>query len=323
MSIGLTEIKPKDFSNYLFRPSSLAKLLGGYFQKWESPLTAKQETELKDLQSKDSKSKKRFELKNKLVEYDKLIDDHRAGMPVLTDATKHALLDIFNEEVLGITNFEGNTATYRGTDQEKDSLQLLNDVTGGNYAIFGKRLENGLISGQPDIVGSTMVGDIKTCLNYPTFLKKGKVEADKYKWQLWGYYNLLKTTQDQTGLTDDQINKIKGGCIIFACPSYPDHYIQAQVTRFTDYLNKDFDFELADEKEIETHQERIADVFKTKWLNLNYDRIPKIKRIKIAMVDIPKITYADAAIYLESCRKYLQGINNNYFTKETEIKIIK
>lgn len=280
MSIYDFEVKPKDFSDYPFRCSSLGSLVGAYVNYATSPaLTEKQQEEHDRLSLKPKITELQSE---KLKSYQEKINKKASSQIELMPGTKTVLKEIFDEEVLGYKPFSDTKATVRGNRDEQASIDLINRVYNTNYIKNEKKLSNPWIEGTPDIL-SLKVGDVKTAENKKTFDYYGQKQADKHEWQLWGY---------------EQLKGVSNSVIIRTLPSYPDDVIAKETERLLRYATEDTD--------IQALQRRI-------YLNHNYDRIEESKRVKIFEVETYQGDPSLVWEYLEICRAYLNGMVKNYF----------
>lgn len=284
------EVKPKDYSNYLFRPSSLDRILTGFVSDWLSPaMTEKQETEYIRLSNKDKITEKQKEI---LEAYQAKIDKKKEAKIELTRASKNYLQELFESVCLGISPFTGTNATERGDREEEASIDLVKLAYGiDNLVKNTKTFTNQYLSGTPDLIvnkdNKKIVLDVKTAETYKSFTAFDEDKASQYKYQLWGYKELVGA---------DEV------WIVRTLPSYPDKVIIKEINKKLSYLDTDT-----------TTQEQIDDIRKTTYLNMNYDRIDPIRRIKLFKVEPPQISSYIIYQYLALHRLYLNGIVKNYF----------
>lgn len=269
------EVKTIDWKNFKFRCYSLKDLIGGYYNKQDKPpLTAKQFEEIQTLEAKDKRTAKQAE---KLKAYQAKVDEwtRKQDTVELETATISVLNKIWAEEVLKIKEVLKSKAVRRGVKNEDDSIKMVGQVFNANLSKNTKRFENKFLTGEPDLIVNESIVDIKTCESWATFEKKSlKSAADDYFWQLWGYLYL-------TGK--------KKAYIAYTLPSYDEQAI-----------------EYAKSSTINVDEENQT------FLNMNFDRIPAIKRVKIAKVEIGDVDVKRIETYLQECRNYLQRKTERY-----------
>lgn len=301
------QIRPKDFSNYLFRSSSLHKLVGAYVNKVTSPaLTEAQQRKYDELIAKTKLTAKQAETLSGL---EARIDDHNNGNIEITQGAKTELIRIFRKECLGLDPFTDSTATARGTRDEDISIDLLNEAYNTNYTKNETKFAGLYTHGTPDII-SNNIGDIKTAENFDTFERFNQTKADEYKWQLWDYkqnyiFNLLKDGGLKPGVEGyqekyEELNDSIKTVIIRTLPSYPETEIFLQQEKRKKYA-------------LDNSKDNLNKISKQVYLNMNFDRIPANKRVKIFNVETFDGDSSIVYEYLEQCRKYLNGIVRSYF----------
>jgi len=263
-------VKEIDWSNFKFRCHYLGDLVGNWYNKENKPvLTDKQLEEFKKLESKAKLTDKQAET---LANYKIKIEEwHKNKENIkLEPATITVLNKIWAEEVLSIREILLRKAVKRGIKQENESIDLVNNVLKSKLTKNTKRLENNYFSGEPDIITKNQIIDIKTCESWQTFYYKSiKTATDDYFWQLWAYCQLANKSQ---------------AFIAYTLPSYDNETIAYEQSKTMD---------IKQENQI--------------YLNMNFERIPKNKRIKIAKVEITGVNKQKVEKYLDKCREYLQS----------------
>lgn len=264
------ELKQINWNNFKFRCHYLGDLVGGWYNKQNKPvLTEKQFEEVKKLENKPKLTDKQAEtLANYKIKVDEWV--RKQDNVELEPATITVLNRIWAEEVLSIRDVLLSKAVKRGVKQEDESIDLVNYIFKSALQKNTQRFENDYLSGEPDLVTKSSIVDIKTCESWHTFYYKSiQTATDDYKWQLWAYCQLANKSQ---------------AFIAYTLPSYDDETVAYQQSKTMD---------IEEENQI--------------YLNMNFERIPKIKRIKIAKVDVSGIDKVKVEKYLDKCREYLQS----------------
>lgn len=124
-----------------------------------TPLTVRQMDELSELETKEKNGKK----------------------VILSDTCIEYLMEWYAWETAGKRPLKEQfeiAEMRKGKLAEGDSIALLSVVEGTLYEKNTERIENDFLSGEPDIYAgeriyaATKITDIKTCFDYPIFLKK-------------------------------------------------------------------------------------------------------------------------------------------------------
>jgi len=190
------------------RCSELKNVVGPAYKRFLNPLTDEE-------QEKYDKWKEAG--KTELVTFIKLQEKLDKGKDLSVSST--VVNTFYNKYILGIDSFFGNQATQRGTNQEQDSIDLLNSVYNCKYTKHEGRETNEYITGEPDIKTVKAIGDIKTRATWDTFEKRtSQDDIDDHMWQLWGYGQLFGKKQ---------------GVIINTLPSYDPKWIETQLNYLT------------------------------------------------------------------------------------------
>lgn len=264
------EINLKNFSDYKFHCHYLEGLIGSFLNDLQKPaLTGKQEEAYKELLFKDKLTKVQAE---KLAEFEAKIKEKETPSFELAQGTKSVLHKIWNFEVLGIKEVLKSKAVRRGKSQENESIDLVNEVFKINLSKNTQRFENDYFTGEPDLITDKSIIDIKTCESWETFYSKTEKKANEdYFYQVWAY--MLLTGKKQ-------------GFIAYTLPSYDENFIV-----------------YAQSSTIDVEEENQI------FLNLNFDRIPTNKRIKIFKIQNQDIDLEAVYQYLDQCREYLNNLN--------------
>jgi len=112
------------------------------------------------------------------------------------DTAKTALDELYIKNTFGRRKVVVTQEMSKGIECEEESISLLTAVNGEFYEKNSTRFHNDFINGEPDIIASDRVIDIKTSWDIFTFgktespfTKSGKPTA--YGWQLIGYMWLI------------------------------------------------------------------------------------------------------------------------------------
>ena len=290
------ELEIKDFSNYKFRCHYLGDLLGAFCNKYQADL---------DYIENCKKNKYGIDLTEKQTETAEKVKEKTATQKALTKTdetflndvflkkakelelvkekvsnfdydleagTKSVLHTIWNFETLHIKPVLKSKAVRRGKAQEDESIDLVNQVFNIQLSKNTQRFENDYFTGEPDLITDKSVIDIKTCESWETFYSKTEKKANEdYFYQVWAYMLLTDKTQ---------------GYIAYTLPSYNEDFIQYKQDTALD--------------QEEAEQE---------FYNMNFDRIPPNKRIKIFKIQRADIDLNIVHQYLNKCREYLNNLN--------------
>jgi hypothetical protein len=82
----------------------------------------------------------------------------------------------------------------KGLLMESDSIGLLLAIDGVIYSKNEQRFNNGVITGEPDIIHDGKIIDVKTSWDLFTHIKNKKINP-KYEWQVLGYMELTGCKQ--------------------------------------------------------------------------------------------------------------------------------
>jgi len=266
-------IKMLDFRDFKFRCHYLGDLIGSFLTQEEKPaLTELQEREYKDLVFKEKLTEKQTE---KLANYEAKIKAKENSVMEITQGSKTVLHTIWNEECLKIKPVLKSKAVRRGKRQEDESIDLVNQVFNIKMSKNTQRFENDYFTGEPDLITEKSVIDIKTCESWETFYSKNEKKANNdYFYQVWAY--MLLTGKEQ-------------GFIAYTLPSYDENSISYSQSSTMD---------VEEENQI--------------FLNMNFDRISKDKRVKIYKIENREIDLDKVYKYLDKCRQYLNNLTTQF-----------
>jgi len=289
------EIKMIDFRDYKFRCHYLGNLIGSFLNKIKSDEDYLEKVKLNkfeiDLTDKQTETAEKVQEKIKngkeLTKTDKtFLNDvflkKQQDLEIvktrvsnfgyeLEDSSKSVLHKIWNFECLSIKEVLKSKAVRRGKSQEDESIDLVNQVFDITMSKNTKRFENDFFTGEPDLITEKSIIDIKTCESWETFYSKTEKKANEdYFYQVWAYMIL-------TGK--------KEGLVAYTLPSYDDAYIT---------YDKSSNINIEEENQI--------------FLNLNFDRIPKNKRVKIFKIENKEVDLFKVYQYLNKCRQYLDNL---------------
>ena len=82
----------------------------------------------------------------------KLIGDGRSKAAVISDTAKSAIRDIVKEDLYGFRSFTGNQYTQKGNLLEDLAIEMSGKMRLRNYQKHVGRVENGLITGECDVL---------------------------------------------------------------------------------------------------------------------------------------------------------------------------
>lgn len=121
----------------------------------------------------------------------KLMTTSRSKTDVLSQTAKSHIDQLAKEDFFGYTSPVVNRYIDKGTNQELESIQLLNAVRFENYEKNTLRMENDFITGECDIVINERIIDIKTSWSLDTFPELPEdIDAKDYEWQGRAYMML-------------------------------------------------------------------------------------------------------------------------------------
>lgn len=175
-------MRTSDFSNYLFRCSSLGRIMSGV----KPNLTKKQEDLLSDLKEKQKINKI---TDSQIITLGKLIEQKKAK-PKLSTGAKSYLQDLHKREMTGRQDQIRSKYLDKGIQVEEQSLTLYSKVYGKLLIKNKKRYTNEYLTGEPDNT-QEIIRDIKSSWDIMTFpLYDEEVKNHDYLWQGQGYMEL-------------------------------------------------------------------------------------------------------------------------------------
>lgn len=122
----------------------------------------------------------------------KLMTTSRSKTDVLSQTAKSYIDQLAKEDFFGYTSPIVNRYLDKGTNQELESIQLLNSVRFENYEKNTQRIENDFITGECDILTNDKIIDIKTSWSLDTFPELPEdIDSKEYEWQGRAYMLLF------------------------------------------------------------------------------------------------------------------------------------
>ncbi len=173
-----------DFSNYVFRASSIGKIMSD----GKSAITDKQLQTIEDLQSKSVLTGKQSDELARLLE--------KKNNPCLGDTCTSYLKQCHREAKYGRKKFFSNKYIEKGLNVEEDGITLLSRVKKTFYKKNDKRLTNEYVTGEPDLFQGPEIQkayegtDIKCSWDLFTFPYAGDRIDSNYYWQAQTYMAL-------------------------------------------------------------------------------------------------------------------------------------
>jgi len=121
----------------------------------------------------------------------KLMTTSRSKTDVLSQTAKSYINQIAKEDFFGYESPIINRYLDKGTNQELESIQLLNAVCFDNYQKNTQRVENDFMTGECDIITKEKIIDIKTSWSLDTFPELPEdIDSKEYEWQGRAYMYL-------------------------------------------------------------------------------------------------------------------------------------
>jgi hypothetical protein len=122
----------------------------------------------------------------------KLMTTSRSKTDVLSQTAKSYIEQLAKEDYFGYTSPLVNRYLDKGTNQELESINLLNSVRFENYEKNTQRIENDFITGECDIITNDSIIDIKTSWSLDTFPELPEdIDSNQYEWQGRAYMLLF------------------------------------------------------------------------------------------------------------------------------------
>jgi hypothetical protein len=121
----------------------------------------------------------------------KIMTNPRTKGEVLSETAKTYIRQIAKEDFYGYNSELNNKYLSKGTNQELESIELLNAVRFEEYTKNTQRITTDLLTGECDIITDDTIIDIKTSWSLETFPATASEAHDKdYEWQVRGYMML-------------------------------------------------------------------------------------------------------------------------------------
>jgi hypothetical protein len=121
----------------------------------------------------------------------KLMTTSRSKTDLLSQTAKSYINQIAKEDFFGYESPIINRYLDKGTNQELESIQLLNAVCFDNYQKNTQRVENDFMTGECDIITKEKIIDIKTSWSLDTFPELPEdIDSNQYEWQGRAYMML-------------------------------------------------------------------------------------------------------------------------------------
>jgi len=246
----------KYFTDYKFRCSDLGKIMTGTARQG---LTEKQKQTLEELKRKEK-------LTDKQKEYLLELEAKANAEPEISKTTLSFLKELALEIVTGRRKEIETMAMVKGTEEEQESINLLNSFLKSNYQKNEKRLENEYIVGTPDIIDTKnkIARDIKTSKDIFTFpYFETELNNLDYYWQVMGYMWL-------TGYREAYVD--------YVLINTPEWQIQRLLkSKYYEFLDRGFS-----DEELEFKQNEYE---LTVRFNLTYDDLEIEQRIRTFKVE--------------------------------------
>jgi hypothetical protein len=121
----------------------------------------------------------------------KICTNPRTKGEVLSETAKTYIRQLAKEDFYGYNSELNNKYLSKGTNQELESIELLNAVRFEEYTKNTERITTDLLTGECDIITDDTIIDIKTSWSLETFPATPSEAHDKdYEWQVRGYMML-------------------------------------------------------------------------------------------------------------------------------------
>ena len=150
-----------------------------------------------------------------------LMADPKGKGETLSVGAKTAIKKLVQESLFGARGQLNSKYIKKGLECEQASIDLLNEITCGDFVKNEERRMNPWIQGEPDIVAKGYGVDVKTVWSMETFPLIPEDGANKgYEWQCRGYmmlfdkpkwdvaYCLVDTPDHLIGMEDPEIHKV-------------------------------------------------------------------------------------------------------------------
>lgn len=262
----------KNFDNYLFRCSSLGRIMTGV----KIGLTENQE-ETYNAYNLRFKGEGRPLTANQIEVFHDL-GAKKNAKPTLSQTTKTYLQEIHKEEIFGRRNEIRSKYLDKGIQVEEQSLSLYTEVTGELFLKNKERFNNEFITGEPDNKQGK-IRDIKSSWSFETFpLYDTEITNKDYQWQLMGYMEL-------TGLKESEL--------VYCLIDTPEMLIEDEKRRMSWKLGM-----------IELPEELGEEIEK----NLTYSDIPQEMRVKVFSLEFSQKAIDALYSQIAVCREYMNEL---------------
>jgi len=248
----------------------------------------------------DIQLKKLTELKAKIKLTDKQAEERdelelklkRSKQPApLSDGAKSRVKEVFLKDLYGLENDIWSKEMDKGNECEDESIKLFAKVS-GNFGVKKnlETFENDLFIGTPDIITDTEIIDIKTSYNGLTFpWFDEEIPTPGYEIQLQVYMYL-------TGR--------RKAFLAYCLTDANEDAIQDEIRR-----------ETWRQKVIDVSQEKAEEIDKKVRLQMEYNRIPDILRVKVWAIEYDRKIIDKLIERVELCRVYYAELENQINNK--------
>lgn len=290
-----------DFDNYLFRCSSLGKLMVGV----KPNLTEKQTDEMHRLTDKLNDGKI---TENQTILLGQLLEKKNAKNE-LSETTKNYLKELHLEKLFKRTDELRNKYCDKGIQVEEKSFTLFSHVSGKPFFKNKERFNNEFITGEPDNV-NMVVRDIKSSWDFSTFpFYETEIPNSMYEWQLQGYLALTGLKEAELvyclvdtpfKIIDDELRRLDWKENVLTMEGDVKKDKQQLVVELISSM-------LYTEKGLQEYCQQSTNL-RIEWFE-NFRPVPENLRVKIFSISAEpeKITALYAQI--QKCREYLNALS--------------
>ncbi len=290
-----------NFDNYLFRCSSLGKLMVGV----KPSLTPNQETEMLRLLENQKVGKI---TEKQTITLGQLLEKKHAP-ETLSTTTQNYLKEIHKEILFKRSNELRSKYLDKGIQVEEKSLTLYSNVSENLLLKNKQRFNNKYFTGEPDNI-KNIIRDIKSSWDYSTFpFYDDKITNSDYEFQLLGYMNL-------TGL--------KKAELIYCLVDTPDKIINDELRRL-DWKENIMDNEgnirlnsiplvveliqskIYTSKGLEMYCESNPAI-KLEWFD-NFREVPEFLRVKVFKLEYDEFKVKKLYSQIEKSREFLNELS--------------
>lgn len=179
------------FSNYLFRPHAVVKIMGGV----PKPLTANQDKTYNDLFERHNGDGKKLTLKQ--IETLGSLSERKNAKCKLSDAAKKELMKLVYETLTKRSSKIKAKYLDKGIQQEDKSITTYSNVLDKLLLKNKERKTNDFFTGECDN-SQEKIRDIKTSWSFESFpLMDEVIKNSGYQWQLDCYMDLWELKQSE------------------------------------------------------------------------------------------------------------------------------